>query len=173
MKNRNLYILITIVIIIILLTFVFIFSKIIKKDDFLVNSFEISLDSNIKKESFKDLGPIDDESIDSVIPYQFSIRSINKGNQTYMLLIEDIIDNDNENNNLTRNYLRYELRLNNEIVKRGNLSEISNNILDRRAISKNEVNKYSLKIWISSNAKDIDWMNKYYSYNISVKPSDI
>ena len=37
-------------------------------------------------------------------------------------------------------------------------------------MSKDSVNNYALRIWLSEEAKNSDWMNKYYSYNITVEP---
>ncbi len=169
-KKSALYILIGIVIFIILLVLIFVFSKIIKKDDFVVNNFEISADSNVSKDEFKDLGPIKDENSDKIVPYEFSVSNTDGEDSTYDLLIEDIIDNDKEEKTLSRKYLNYELKLNDVIIKKGNMSNIKNNILDTRTMSKDSTNSYSLKIWLNEKSKETDWMNKYYSYNITVEP---
>ena len=97
MKNKKgIYIIVGIVVFIILLTFIFIFSRIIKKDNFIVNNFEISLDNNVDKNEFTNLGPIKDEDSYSVTPYKFSIRNTDSQDSTYNLLIEDKIDNKND-----------------------------------------------------------------------------
>lgn len=170
-KKGGLYIIIGIIILIMLLVLVLVFSKIIKKDDFIVNNFEISTSSNSSKGDFKDLGPISDDSIDEVVPYNFSISNTDGKDSNYDLLIEDIIDKSKGVNILSRQYLNYELKLNNVIVKKGNMSDIKNNILDSRTMEKNATNNYSLKIWLNEKSKKTDWMSKYYSYNIVVEPT--
>lgn len=169
-KKNSLYILIGIVVIIILLALIFIFSKIIKKDDFVINNFEISADSNISKDAFQDLGPISDDSTGMIVPYDFSISNTKDDDSTYDLLIEDIIEKEKGKNILLRKYLNYELKLNDVVIKKGTMSNIKNNILDTRTMSKNSTNSYSLKIWLNEKSKETDWMNKYYSYNITVEP---
>ena len=171
MKNKKgIYIIVGIVVFIILLTFIFIFSRIIKKDNFIVNNFEISLDNNVDKNEFTNLGPIKDEDSYSVTPYKFSIRNTDSQDSTYNLLIEDKIDNKKSSKLLSRKYLHYELELNDIVIKKGALIDIENNILDTRTMSKDSVNNYALRIWLSEEDKNSDWMNKYYSYNITVEP---
>lgn len=170
MKKNKLYILIGIIVLIILIVLIFIFSKIIKKDDFITNNFEISADSNVSKDDFKDLGPISDDSTNMIVPYEFSISNSKDEDSTYNLLIEDIIDKEKGKNTLARKYLNYELKLNDVVIKKGTMSNIKNNILDTRTMAKNVINGYSLKIWLNEQSKETDWMNKYYSYNITVEP---
>jgi len=116
------------------------------------------------------LGPISDNNIDIIVPYEFSISNTKEENATYDLLIEDIIDKEKGENTLSRSYLNYELKLNGVVIKKGTMSNIKNNILDTRTMSTNSTNSYSLKIWLNEKSKETDWMNKYYSYNITVEP---
>ena len=62
------------------------------------------------------------------------------------------------------------MELNDIVIKKGALIDIENNILDTRTMSKDSVNNYALRIGLSEEAKNSDWMNKYYSYNITVEP---
>ena len=91
-------------------------------------------------------------------------------NYIHTVLIEDKIDNKKSSKLLSRKYLHYELELNDIVIKKGALIDIENNILDTRTMSKDSVNNYALRIWLSEEAKNSDWMNKYYSYNITVEP---
>lgn len=111
---------------------------------------------------------IEDLEVDTVTPYLFEIR--NSGNTaSYSVYIEDlplnaVNDGCTANTLLTRNQLKYELKLNGVIIKNDLLANIKDNILDTRTINSNQVNKYELRIYIHSEA--LDWTNKHYHYKI-------
>ena len=168
--KKGIYIFITMIIPIIIILLIFIFSKTIKKDNYNINNFEISFGDNESKDDFKYLGPIKDEESHYSSPYKFTIKTTDSQDFTYNLLIEDKVENNKNSKLLTREYLHYELELNDIVIKKGSLLDINNNILDTRTISKNSINNYALRIWLSEDYKNLDWMNKYYSYNITVEP---
>ncbi len=169
MNKKMLLFIVLIILFIIVLIFLV---KIIGKNTTpMENKFKIIKDSTINKENFFNFGPINDDDIDKIPEFTFSVVSEEKNKSKYNVLIEDVVDNDKESLLLNRKYLHYELKLNNKLIKKGKLIDIKNNILDTRVISNNEENKYSLKIWLSINATEIDWENKYYTYNIIVVPA--
>lgn len=111
---------------------------------------------------------IDDEKINQVIPYKFQI--INNGqDREYTLYLEDLAlnvidDGCTAETLLTRNQLKYQLKLNDEVIKEDFLSNINNNILDKREIASNSENDYELRIYIHDEAED--WEEKHYHYRV-------
>ena len=47
--------------------------------------------------------------------------------------------------------------------------DIKNNILDTRTISSGKTNNYQLRIYVSQDAVNTNWQNKYYHFNVNVK----
>ena len=64
------------------------------------------------------------------------------------------------------------MSLNGRVIKIGNLSDITNNILDTRNISVGEINNYQLRIYVSEDAGNTSWQNKYYHFDINVQMED-
>lgn len=115
-----------------------------------------------------DANSILDSNVSDIIPYKFKI--VNKGiSRDYNLYIEDlpvnaINDGCTENTLLERSQLKYELKLNGKVIKNDLLSNINDNILDKRKIDMNKTNNYELRIYIHDDA--IDWTDKHYHYKI-------
>ena len=120
----------------------------------------------------EDAKSIEDVEVSNVPSYNF--RVINNGitEKSYTLLIEDIPvnlvdDGCTEDNLLSRKDLKYQLTLNNEVIKEDFLSNIKDNILDTKKLESNKVNTYSLKVYIHEDAKD--WIGKHYHYKVVLK----
>ncbi|MBQ8472654.1 MAG: hypothetical protein IJ501_04045 [Bacilli bacterium] len=116
-----------------------------------------------------DADSIEDDLVNHVIPYKF--RVINEGNKegNYYLYIEDlpvnaINDGCTYDTLLVREQLRYQLKLNGEVIKEDFLSNINDNILDKRTMEGNSTNHYELRIYIHDTA--LDWMGKHYHYKV-------
>lgn len=140
-----------------------------------VNSVNVQLgDNNVIDES--GLIPFDDETAKTITPYEFKVENNSANDTTYNVLLEDGVISDDENYTnkelLSRNQLRYQLSLNGNVIKVGNLSEIKNNILDTRNIASSQVNNYQLRIYVGESFQNTDWQNKYYHFNINVQMED-
>lgn len=142
-----------------------------RNKDVIVNTLEIIVDDNGNKLNLDKQVPQNDSTTNTIEPYNFTIRNKSDNEAKYQLLIEDFVDDKNETKSiLSRKYLKYELSLNNEVIKTDLLSNVKNNIIDTREISSGGSNQYSLKVWVVGNMNDNYWMDKYYSYNIAVNP---
>lgn len=140
-----------------------------------VGSVNVQLgDNNVIDES--GLIPLDDETAKNITPYEFKVENNSNGDALYTVLLEDgmISDDANYTNKelLSRNQLRYQLSLNGNVIKVGNLSEIENNVLDTRNIASSQVNNYQLRIYVGESFQNTDWQNKYYHFNINVQMED-
>ncbi len=141
--------------------------------------FDINNNSNLKDGNivFKDNGNsvydadasiVEDEQVDSVEAYSFQV--INYGDEdSYNLYIEDvplnsIDDGCTSETLLSRSQLKYQLKLNGTVIKEDYLSNINDNILDTRSISKDATNNYELRIYIHEDATD--WIGKHYHYKV-------
>ncbi len=133
-----------------------------------VNTLEIVL-SDDGKVNLQEQQPLSSDQISSVIPYNFAVKNKGKTTAKYQLLIEDFV-NDKSSSLLNRKYLNYQLSSNNIVLKQDNLSNVKNNILDTEILKPNEKKNYELRIWIAGNQNSSEWMDKSYSYNISVNP---
>ena len=94
-----------------------------------------------------------------------------KNTSNYILYIEDLpanVLNDgcSEDTLLTRNQLKYQLILNDKVIKEDYMTSIKDNILDTREINGKTTNNYSLKIYIHDEATD--WVGKHYHYKVSI-----
>ncbi len=113
--------------------------------------------------------PNDDES---VIPiYYFRIKNNVDSTAKYNVLINDVSasnagDGCSDANNFKRNELRYELKLDNKVVKTGLLSEVVNNILFTSQIDGNVVDDYSLRVWLDSDTETS--IDRHYHYVIDI-----
>ena len=140
-----------------------------------VSSVNVQLgDNNVIDES--GLIPLDDETAKTITPYEFRVENNSTNDTTYNVLLEDTVISDDANYTnkelLSRNQLRYQLSLNGNVIKVGNLSEIKNNILDTRNIASSQVNNYQLRIYVGESFQNTDWQNKYYHFNINVQMED-
>ncbi len=119
-----------------------------------------------------DAKSLDDENILSVIPYTFKISNLGNKEKTYVLYLEDlpvgsINDGCSSKTLLKRSQLKYQLKLNNEIIKEDYLSNLEDNILDKRNIDGKDTNTYELRIYIHD--VNDDWYNKHYHYRVVLK----
>ena len=140
-----------------------------------VSSVNVQLgDNNVIDES--GLIPLDDETAKTITPYEFRVENNSTNDTTYNVLLEDTVISDDANYTnkelLSRNQLRYQLSLNGNVIKVGNLSEIENNVLDTRNIASSQVNNYQLRIYVGESFQNTDWQNKYYHFNINVQMED-
>ena len=140
-----------------------------------VSSVNVQLgDNNVIDES--GLIPLDDETAKTITPYEFRVENNSTNDTTYNVLLEDGVISDDVNYTnkelLSRNQLRYQLSLNGNVIKVGNLNEIENNILDTRNIASSQVNNYQLRIYVGESFQNTDWQNKYYHFNINVQMED-
>ena len=115
---------------------------------------------------------IEDIEVKDVPAYSFRVINNGESDKDYTLLIEDITanlvdDGCSEDNLLARNDLKYQLILNDEIIKEDYLSNIKDNILDTRKLESKKTNTYSLKVYIHETAKD--WFGKHYHYKVVLK----
>ena len=114
---------------------------------------------------------MEDEDITAVTPYKFEVRNTDANSGSYTLYLEDvplnlIQDGCTSETLLTRDLLKYELRLNGKIIEKDYLSKIKDNILDERSIEGNTTNSYELRIYIHEYAED--WGNKHYHYKVVI-----
>ena len=140
-----------------------------------VNSVNVQLgDNNVIDES--GLIPLDDETAKTITPYEFKVENNSDRDTTYNVLLEDGVISDDANYTnkelLSRNQLRYQLSLNGNVIKVGNLNEVENNILDTRNIASSQVNNYQLRIYVGESFQNTNWQNKYYHFNINVQMED-
>ena len=139
--------------------------------DAIVSTLEIVVDDQGNKVNLDKQVPTKDEETDDITPYNFSVKNSGSTDIKYELLIEDFVDDKNSTKKiLSRKNLRYELSLNGKVVKKDNLSNVENNIIDVRTVPAKSRNRYELKVWITGKLDSSDWMDKYYNYNIAVNP---
>ncbi len=142
-----------------------------RNKDVIVNTLEIVVDDDGNKVNMEKQVPINDEDISSIEPYNFYVKNNGEHKVKYQLLIEDNVDyNSNTQKILSRKNLRYELSMNGNVIKRDDLSNVKNNIIDVNTVSVGKKNTYTLKVWVIGDIESSEWMNKYYSYNIAVNP---
>lgn len=144
--------------------------KYLQQKDYLVNTLEIKLDDKNNKINMSEQVPHNDSDIDKITPYIFNVTNKGETNAYYELLLEDVIDQNQTKQILSRDNLKYELTLNGMVIKLDYLSNIKNNVIDKRLLESGKKSNYSLKVWVSNSVDDSSWMNKYYNYNISVNP---
>lgn len=140
-----------------------------------INSVNVQLgDNNVIDES--GLIPLDDVTAKTITPYEFKVENNSTNDTTYNVLLEDGVISDDVNYTnkelLSRNQLRYQLSLNGNVIKVGNLNDVENNILDTRNITSSQVNNYQLRIYVGESFQNTDWQNKYYHFNINVQMED-
>ena len=135
---------------------------------------EISDTNNVLDES--GLIPLDDNTALSLKPYEFTVTNSSDHDSIYNVLLEDSIISDDATYSskelLSRDQLRYQLSLNGNVIKSGDLSEIDNNILDTRNIAPSQVNNYQLRIYVAEDAQNTEWQNKYYHFEIKVQTEE-
>lgn len=120
-----------------------------------------------------DATSLEDEEVHSVKPYVFQVVNDGK-DSSYTLYIEDlpvnaIKDGCTTATLLNRGQLKYQLKLNSKVIKEDYLSNIQDNILDKRNISEKTTNHYELRIYIHDDATD--WTGKHYHYKVVLNHS--
>ncbi len=141
-----------------------------------VGSIKVQLDdNNVIDES--GLIPLDDLTAKSIAPYEFKVENNGNSAAIYNVLLEDSIISDDINYSskelLSRNQLRYQLSLNGNVIKVGNLSDIKNNIIDTRNIAASSVNNYQLRIYVAESKQDTSWQNKYYHFDVNIQMEEV
>ena len=119
-----------------------------------------------------DAKSIEDVDVSKVPAYNFSVENSSDTEKKYTLYLEDVPvnlvdDGCTEETLLSRNDLKYQLSLNNKVIKEDYLSNIVDNILDSRNLEAKKINTYSLKVYIHDGA--IDWFSKHYHYKVVLK----
>lgn len=110
------------------------------------------------------------EDDDSIIPsYYFRVKNKSNKKYDYILYIENISGDDGctLETTFSRDDLQYELKLDNKVIKSGNLGTINNNILDINEINALSSNDYALKIWLREDLTD--YANKHFHYVVTMK----
>lgn len=142
-----------------------------------INSIRVELSDVGNTLDTNGLIPLDDETASNNInPYEFNVINDSLNDTTYNILLEDSIISDDANYTnkelLSRKQLKYQLSLNNQVIKVGYLADIKNNILDTRVIYGSQTNNYKLIIYVSEEAQNTEWQNKYYHFNINVSTEE-
>lgn len=165
MKRKN--IVLFILVFVLFLIFVFLLSyRIFGNKVFFSKKYELEL--NEKSISLVDLSPVSDSEGLKNKPYVFEVKNKNKHNVSYKLFINDSTDNIKNENVLSRNNLKFQLKLNDKIILSDSLGNLKNNVLDTNYVNGKSSNRYELVIWLSDELGD-NWMDKSYGYNISIE----
>ena len=162
--------------------FAFIFATSMLWYRFFYNNSTVSNDVSTVKVQLSDannvidesgLIPLDDETAKSLTPYEFTVENNSENASTYNVLLEDSIISDDATYSskelLSRDQLRYQLSLNGNVIKIGDLSDLKNNVLDTRNIAVGQTNNYQLRIYVAEDAASTAWQNKYYHFNVNVQ----
>ena len=112
----------------------------------------------------------DDENM--IPTYYFSVKNISDKDYDYFILLEDTEGNDGctAATRLKRDELEYELTLDNEVIKSGDLKLLSDNILDTNVIKVNETHDYSFKLRLKETA--VNYEGKHFHYIINMKEKE-
>lgn len=137
--------------------------------DVLVKNIRLEV-MNTGKINYIDATPEDDASIIPI--YYFRVKNHVNTSIKYDVLINDVnasmaADGCNDDTNFKRDELRYELKLNNQIVKTGLLSEVKNNILYTTNMKGSIIDSYSLKVWLDSNVHET--IDRHYHYVVNIR----
>lgn len=138
-----------------------------------VSTLVINLDDSNNTIDENGLIPLDAETARSLPPYEFTVKNTSSSSALYDIILEDSIISDDATYSskelLSRDQLEYQLALNGTIVKTGMLSDLDNNVLDTREISGEQINSYQLWVYVSENAQNTNWQNKYYHFDIKMQ----
>ena len=106
----------------------------------------------------------------NVVPsYYFRVKNNSENDYNYVLYIENVAGDDGCTSDTTfaRSELEYELKLDNKVIKSGNLGTIVNNVLDINVVAKSSSNDYALKIWLKNDITD--YASKHFHYAVKMK----
>lgn len=125
----------------------------------------------VKKESeevaiTENLFPMSETEASVVPNYKFSVKNVNDSKSRYEVVYKE--QEVSGKQKLSKSQLSYQLILNGKIIKKGNLADLKNDVLDDRYIMPNTNNQYELKVYISESAKDTAWQNKSYAYKVDI-----
>lgn len=125
----------------------------------------------VKKESeevalTENLFPMSETEASVVPNYKFSVKNVNDFKSRYEVVYKE--QEVSGKQKLSKSQLTYQLILNGKIIKKGNLADLKNDVLDDRYIMPNTNNQYELKVYISESAKDTAWQNKSYAYRVDI-----
>ena len=116
---------------------------------------------------YNNLGSVSSLQVKSVVPnYKFSVKNVNDFKSRYEVVYKE--QEVSGKQKLSKSQLTYQLILNGTIIKKGNLADLKNDVLDDRYIMPNTNNQYELKVYISESAKDTAWQNKSYAYKVDI-----
>lgn len=138
---------------------------------FYYNNLGIVSSLQVKKESeevalTENLFPMSETEASVVPNYKFSVKNINDLKSRYEVVYKE--QEASGKQKLSKSQLAYQLILNGTIIKKGNLADLKNDVLDDRYIMPNTNNQYELKVYISESAKDTVWQNKSYAYKVDI-----
>ncbi len=138
---------------------------------FYYNNLGIVSSLQVKKESeevalTENLFPMSETEASVVPNYKFSVKNVNDFKSRYEVVYKE--QGISGKQKLSKSQLTYQLILNGKIIKKGNLADLKNDVLDDRYIMPNTNNQYELKVYISESAKDTAWQNKSYAYKVDI-----
>lgn len=138
---------------------------------FYYNNLGIVSSLQVKKESeevalTENLFPMSETEASVVPNYKFSVKNVNDFKSRYEVVYKE--QEVSGKQKLSKSQLAYQLILNGTIIKKGNLADLKNDVLDDRYIMPNTNNQYELKVYISESAKDTVWQNKSYAYKVDI-----
>lgn len=138
---------------------------------FYYNNLGIVSSLQVKKESeevalTENLFPMSETEVSVVPNYKFSVKNVNDSKSRYEVVYKE--QEVSGKQKLSKSQLTYQLILNGIIIKKGNLADLKNDVLDDRYIMPNTNNQYELKVYISESAKDTAWQNKSYAYRVDI-----
>lgn len=138
---------------------------------FYYNNLGIFSSLQVKKESeevalTENLFPMSEAEASAVPNYKFSVKNVNDSKSRYEVVYKE--QEVSGKQKLSKSQLTYQLILNGTIIKKGNLADLKNDVLDDRYIMPNTNNQYELKVYISESAKDTAWQNKSYAYKVDI-----
>ena len=138
---------------------------------FYYNNLGIVSSLQVKKESeevalTENLFPMSETEASAIPNYKFSVKNVNDFKSRYEVVYKE--QEVSGKQKLSKSQLTYQLILNGTIIKKGNLADLKNDVLDDRYIMPNTNNQYELKVYISELAKDTAWQNKSYAYKVDI-----
>ena len=133
---------------------------------------DISLIDNGNNVYDSDADNLDGDDVSSIEAYVFNVKNDSNSKKNYTLYIEDVNANKvkdgcTEDTLLKRSQLRYQLILDETVIKEEDFDNIKDNILDERQIEGNSVNHYKLRVYIKESADN--WVGKHYHYKVTLK----
>lgn len=129
-----------------------------------INTLQVQKEQDVVSLN-ENLVPMTEIEAQYVPNYKFSINNINDFKSSYKVVFEEVSA---QGDKLSKSQLNYELLLNSKVIKKGNLSQLKNDILDERDVMAGKTNNYELKVYIADSVKDGTWENKSYAYKVNI-----